>query len=296
MRSPEGNLPVAVASSSTAASTCVRTASRRRSPRRGSPGSVEFDRMAPGNSLVSNKNVRSFLTVPDEMDGSCVVSGHRGYSSRHAPTPTGSPGEADSARASTRVRRGAQAPSHDGCDGGADRGTGLRGDQDRRHRSPCRGRPQNALRQLRRQGRALPRRLRQRCRRGRAAPVEEACEAAGGRVATRGSKPASRRFLTLSSPSTRPRRACAWSRRCRRRPPPRLATTTRCSGSSSCCASNAAATRACPTTIEETLVGGVAWILHQQIRRGEAEQALDLLPELSEFVLSPYHGVAKSGA
>ena len=49
-----------------------------------------------------------------------------------------------------------------------------------------------------------------------------------------------------------------------------------------------------PATIEESLVGGVAWILHQQIRRGEAEQALDLLPELSDFVLSPYRGVAKS--
>jgi AcrR family transcriptional regulator len=50
-----------------------------------------------------------------------------------------------------------------------------------------------------------------------------------------------------------------------------------------------------PDTTEETLVGGVAWILHQQIRRGAAEQALDLLPELSDFVLSPYRGVAESG-
>ena len=49
-----------------------------------------------------------------------------------------------------------------------------------------------------------------------------------------------------------------------------------------------------PETTEETLVGGAAWILHQKIRRGEAEQALDLLPELSEFVLSPYHGVENS--
>jgi AcrR family transcriptional regulator len=48
-----------------------------------------------------------------------------------------------------------------------------------------------------------------------------------------------------------------------------------------------------PDTIEETLVGGVAWILHQQIRRGGAEQALDLTPELLDFLLSPYHGVAK---
>ena len=48
-----------------------------------------------------------------------------------------------------------------------------------------------------------------------------------------------------------------------------------------------------PETIEESLVGGVAWILQLQIRRGEAEQAPELLPELSQFVLSPYLGVGK---
>jgi AcrR family transcriptional regulator len=48
-----------------------------------------------------------------------------------------------------------------------------------------------------------------------------------------------------------------------------------------------------PGTIEETLVGGVAWILHQQIRRGEAKAALELMPELEEFMLSPYRGVGK---
>jgi AcrR family transcriptional regulator len=56
---------------------------------------------------------------------------------------------------------------------------------------------------------------------------------------------------------------------------------------------NAPAGKALPETIEETLVGGVAWILHQQIRRGEAERALDLMPELLDFVLSPYQGVAE---
>ncbi|MCW2989361.1 MAG: transcriptional regulator, TetR family [Solirubrobacterales bacterium] len=50
-----------------------------------------------------------------------------------------------------------------------------------------------------------------------------------------------------------------------------------------------------PDTIEETVVGGVAWVLHQQIRRSGAEQALDLMPELLDFILSPYHGVANSG-
>jgi AcrR family transcriptional regulator len=48
-----------------------------------------------------------------------------------------------------------------------------------------------------------------------------------------------------------------------------------------------------PGTIEESLVGGVAWILQQQIRRGQAEQAGELLSELSQFVLSPYLGVGK---
>lgn len=50
-----------------------------------------------------------------------------------------------------------------------------------------------------------------------------------------------------------------------------------------------------PQTIEESLVGGVAWILQQQIRKGEAEQVGELLPELSQFVLSPYLGVGKVG-
>jgi AcrR family transcriptional regulator len=48
-----------------------------------------------------------------------------------------------------------------------------------------------------------------------------------------------------------------------------------------------------PETIEESLVGGVAWIIQQQIRRDEADRADRLLPELSQFVLSPYLGVWK---
>ncbi|MGN6276010.1 MAG: TetR/AcrR family transcriptional regulator [Solirubrobacterales bacterium] len=48
-----------------------------------------------------------------------------------------------------------------------------------------------------------------------------------------------------------------------------------------------------PETIEESLSGGVAWILQQQIRRGEAEHVGDLLSELSQFVLAPYVGAGK---
>jgi AcrR family transcriptional regulator len=43
-----------------------------------------------------------------------------------------------------------------------------------------------------------------------------------------------------------------------------------------------------PETIEETLVGGVAWIVYQQIRREETERLEDLLPELSDFMLAPF--------
>ncbi len=52
-----------------------------------------------------------------------------------------------------------------------------------------------------------------------------------------------------------------------------------------------------PETIEETLIGGVAWIVYQQIRRNETERVEDLLPELSEFMLAPYLGIAdRAGA
>jgi AcrR family transcriptional regulator len=47
-----------------------------------------------------------------------------------------------------------------------------------------------------------------------------------------------------------------------------------------------------PETIEETLVGGVAWIVHQKLRRHEAERAGELLDELDRFVLGPYRGMA----
>lgn len=52
-----------------------------------------------------------------------------------------------------------------------------------------------------------------------------------------------------------------------------------------------------PETIDETLIGGVAWIVYRQIRRGETERAAELLPELVEFVSSPFlaAGLAKSG-
>lgn len=50
-----------------------------------------------------------------------------------------------------------------------------------------------------------------------------------------------------------------------------------------------------PATLEESLVGGVAWIVSQRIRHGEAELVTELQPELVEFVLSPYRGADPRG-
>jgi AcrR family transcriptional regulator len=47
-----------------------------------------------------------------------------------------------------------------------------------------------------------------------------------------------------------------------------------------------------PETIDETVVGGVAWIVYQKIRRDEAAEAAELLPELTEFMAAPYLGAA----
>ena len=46
-----------------------------------------------------------------------------------------------------------------------------------------------------------------------------------------------------------------------------------------------------PRTLEETIIGGIFWVIYQRIIRGEAEQIEELLPELVEFALIPYIGV-----
>jgi AcrR family transcriptional regulator len=51
-----------------------------------------------------------------------------------------------------------------------------------------------------------------------------------------------------------------------------------------------------PETIDETLVGGVTWIVYQKIRKGKANEAATLLPELAEFVCSPFLAVGLADA
>jgi AcrR family transcriptional regulator len=45
-----------------------------------------------------------------------------------------------------------------------------------------------------------------------------------------------------------------------------------------------------PETLEETIVGGIFWILYQRIIMGQVEQIEGLLDELVEFSLTPYLG------
>jgi len=45
-----------------------------------------------------------------------------------------------------------------------------------------------------------------------------------------------------------------------------------------------------PSTLEETIVGGIFWIIYQRIVLGQTEQIEELLPELIEFALTPYVG------
>src|SRR6476659_289446 len=45
-----------------------------------------------------------------------------------------------------------------------------------------------------------------------------------------------------------------------------------------------------PESLEETLAGGVVWVLGQRLIAGEAEKLRGLLPETLEFVLRPYIG------
>ena len=49
-----------------------------------------------------------------------------------------------------------------------------------------------------------------------------------------------------------------------------------------------------PDTLEDTLTGGVLWVLNQRLIADEAEALKGLLPETIEFVLRPYVGEQKA--
>lgn len=45
-----------------------------------------------------------------------------------------------------------------------------------------------------------------------------------------------------------------------------------------------------PETLEEALIGGVFWILYQRLTGPQVGEISELLPELTEFILTPYLG------
>lgn len=49
-----------------------------------------------------------------------------------------------------------------------------------------------------------------------------------------------------------------------------------------------------PDTLEDTLAGGVFWVVNQRLIAGEVEKLRGLLPETLEFVLRPYVGEAEA--
>jgi AcrR family transcriptional regulator len=49
-----------------------------------------------------------------------------------------------------------------------------------------------------------------------------------------------------------------------------------------------------PPTLEEAIVGGVAWLLHQRVVIGELEEVEKMLGELALIVLEPYIGESKT--
>jgi AcrR family transcriptional regulator len=48
-----------------------------------------------------------------------------------------------------------------------------------------------------------------------------------------------------------------------------------------------------PATLAEALVGGTVWIVQREVRRDAVDKAVDLFPELAQFVISPYRDVGK---
>lgn len=48
-----------------------------------------------------------------------------------------------------------------------------------------------------------------------------------------------------------------------------------------------------PATLDDALVGGTVWIVQREVRRDATDKVTDLLPELTQFLISPYRDVGK---
>jgi AcrR family transcriptional regulator len=57
-----------------------------------------------------------------------------------------------------------------------------------------------------------------------------------------------------------------------------------------------AASTELPETLEDSIVGGIVWMVHQRLLRGEAKSVQSLLPTMLEFALAPYLGEEEAAA
>ena len=58
----------------------------------------------------------------------------------------------------------------------------------------------------------------------------------------------------------------------------------------------AGATPGLPETFEDSLIGGVVWMIHQRLLHNEIDQVPGLMPTVVEFCLSPYIGEERAAA
>jgi len=60
--------------------------------------------------------------------------------------------------------------------------------------------------------------------------------------------------------------------------------------------SSEGATAGLPATLEDSIIGGIVWMLHQRLLRNETDEIPGLLPTMLEFALSPYLGEKQAAA
>ena len=49
-----------------------------------------------------------------------------------------------------------------------------------------------------------------------------------------------------------------------------------------------------PEILEDTIVGGIVWMIHQRLLHGEGDRITELLPTMVEFALAPYLGESRA--
>jgi hypothetical protein len=51
-----------------------------------------------------------------------------------------------------------------------------------------------------------------------------------------------------------------------------------------------------PDELEDLIIGGLVWMVHQRLLRNEVDEIRELLPTMMEFALVPYMGEKRAAA